>query len=93
MDTIKDDLISVTYSNGVLMVNSIKSIESYYERSQRIDSGRTTAYFNKFRSFVDDCYFQVKITENNSGISKLIDVRFDDEVVTGVSVNATEMKF
>lgn len=93
LDTIKDDLISVTYSNGVLTVNSIKSIESYYERSQRIDSGRTTAYFNKFRSFVDDCYFQVKITENNSGISKLIDVRFDDEVVTGVSVNATEMKF
>ena len=42
---------------------------------------------------MDDCYFQVKITENNSGISKLIDVRFDDEVVTGVSVNATEMKF
>lgn len=48
---IKDDLISVTYSNGVLTVNSIKSIESYYERSQRIDSGRTTAYFNKFRLF------------------------------------------
>ena len=93
LDTIKDDLISVTYSDGVLTVNSIKSIESYYERSQRIDSGRTVAYFNKFRSFVDDCYFQVKITENNSGISKLIDVRFDDEVVTGVSVNATEMKF
>lgn len=93
LDTIKDDLISVTYSDGVLTVNSIKSIESYYERSQRIDSGRTVAYFNKFRSFVDDCYFQVKITENNSGISKVIDVRFDDEVVTGVSVNTTEMKF
>ena len=93
IDSIKDALISVTYSDGVLTVNSIKSIESYCERSQRIDSGRTTAYFNKFRSFVDDCYFQVKITENNSGISKLIDVRFDDEVVTGVSVNATEMKF
>ena len=93
LDTIKDDLISVTYSDGVLTVNSIKSIESYYERSQRIDSGRTVAYFNKFRSFVDDCYFQVKITENNSGISKVIDIRFDDEVVTGVSVNTTEMKF
>ena len=93
LDTIKDDLISVTYSDGVLTVNSIKSIESYYERSQRIDSGRTVAYFNKFRSFVDDCYFQVKITENNSGISKVIDIRFDDEVVTGVSVNTTEMQF
>ena len=44
-------------------------------------------------SFVDDCYFQVKITENNSGISKVIDIRFDDEVVTGVSVNTTEMQF
>ena len=93
LDTIKDDLISVTYSDGVLTVNSIKSIESYYERSQRIDSGRTVAYFNKFRSFVDDCYFQVKITENNSGISKVIDIRFDDEVVTSVSVNTTEMQF
>ena len=93
LDTIKDDLISVTYSDGVITVNSIKSIESYYERSQRIDSGRTVAYFNKFRSFVDDCYFQVKITENNSGISKVIDIRFDDEVVTGVSVDMTEMQF
>ncbi len=93
IDSIKDALISVTYSDGVLTVNSIKSIESYYESSERLDSGRTRGYHNKFRSFVYDYYFQVKITENNSGISKVIDIRFDDEVVTGVSVNTTETQF
>ena len=93
LDSIKDALISVSYSNGKLTVTSIKSIESYYERTSRLDSGRTTAYHNKFRSFVDDCYFQVTIRENTSGLSKVIDIRFSDEVVTGVSVNSSEMVF
>ena len=93
LDSIKDALISVSYSNGKLTVTSIRSIESYYERTSRLDSGRTTAYHNKFRSFVDDCYFQVTIRENTSGLSKVIDIRFSDEVVTGVSVNSSEMVF
>lgn len=93
LDSIKDALISVSYANGKLTVTSKKSIESYYEKTSRLDSGRTTAYHNKFRSFVDDCYFQVTIRENTSGISKVIDVRFSDEVVTGVSVNTPEMVF
>ena len=93
IDSIKDALISVTFSDGVLTVNSIKSIESYYESVQRMDGGRTRAYHNKFRSFVDDCYFKVTVKENASGLTKVLNIRFDDEVVTGVSVNTTEMQF
>ena len=62
-------------------------------RFSRMDGGRTRAYHNKFRSFVDDCYFKVTVKENTSGLTKVLNIRFDDEVVTGVSVNTTEMQF
>lgn len=93
IDSIKDALISVSYSSGKLTVTSIRSIESYYGWTTKLDSGRTTAYHNKFRSFVDDCYFQVTIHENTSGLSKIINIRFSDEFVTGVSISSSEIVF
>ncbi len=93
LDTLKDKFVTVNYSNGVLTVNTLKSIESYYESMQRLDSGRTRAYTNAFRSYATDCYFTVKITEKASGLSETIKIRFDDTVVTGVSVASAEMSF
>lgn len=58
-----------------------------------MDGGRTRAYHNKFRSFVDDCYFKVTIKENSSGLTKVLNIRFDDKVVTGVNVSDTELAF
>ncbi|MBO5009188.1 MAG: hypothetical protein J6D20_00590 [Clostridia bacterium] len=93
LDSLKDEFITVNYADGVITVNTLKSIESYYESMQRLDSGRTRAYTNAFKSYVTDCYFTVKITENNSGISEIIKIHFDDTVVTGVSASASEMTF
>lgn len=93
LDSIKDALITASYANGKLTVNSVKSIESYYASSERLDSGRTRAYHDKFRSFVDDCYFKVTINENTSGLTKVINIRFDDAVVTGVNISNAEMSF
>ncbi len=93
LDSLKDNFISVNYAQGKLTVTTIKSIESYYASTERLDSGRTTGYHDKFRSFVDDCYFNIVITENTSGLTKEIKVRFDDKVVTGVNVSASEMNF
>ena len=93
LDSLKDNFITVSYSQGVLTIKTIKSIESYYSSSQRMDGGRTTAYHDKFRSFVDDCYFKVWVKEETSGLMKEFNVRFDDGVVTGVSLAENELAF
>lgn len=93
LDSLKENFITVSYSAGTLSVTTIKSIESYYASVERLDSGRTRAYNDKFRSFVDDCYFKVWVKENNSGLTKEFNVRFDDAVVTGVNMSDGEMSF
>ncbi len=93
LDSLKDKFITVSYSQGVLSITTIKSIESYYSSSERLDSGRTTAYHDKFRSFVDDCYFNVWVKENTSGLTKEFKVRLDNAVVTGVNMSDGEMSF
>lgn len=93
LDSLKDKFITANYSNGVLTVNTLKTIESYYESMERIDSGRTRYYTNAFKEYASDCYFTVKITETNSGLSETIKIRFDDSVVTSVSTSVSEMTF
>ena len=91
--SLKNKFITINYANGILTVNTLKSIESYYESVDTMDGGRTKAYENIFRSYVTDCYFTVKLTETKSGLSQIIKIRFDETVVAGVGVADTEMKF
>ncbi len=93
LDSLKENFITVSYSAGKLSITTIKSIESYYSSVQRMDGGRTRAYHDKFRSYIDDCYFKVWIKENTSGLTKEFNVRFDDAVVTGVNMNNVELSF
>ena len=93
LDSMKDNFISVSYADGQLTVTTKKSIESYYGRMQKGDGGRTTFYWDKFRSYVDDCYFTVRLEEKTSGLRKDLEIRFDDTIVTGVNVNQAEMQF
>lgn len=93
LDTLKDNFITASIANGVITVNTLKSIESYYSSTQRMDGGRTTAYHDKFRSYVDDCYFTLTVTEPVSGISETVKLRFDDTVVTSVTTNDTQIYF
>ena len=93
LDSLKENFITVSYSGGKLSITTIKSIESYYGSMQRMDGGRTRAYRDKFRSFVDDCYFKVWVKESNSGLTKEFNVRFDDAVVTGVNMSNGEISF
>ncbi len=93
LDSLKDNFISASYADGQLTVTTKKSIESYYSRMQKGDGGRTTFYWDKFRSYADDCYFTVRIEEKTSGLRKDLEIRFDDTIVTGVNVNQTEMQF
>ena len=93
LDSLKDNFISVSYADGKLTVTTKKSVESYYGRMQKGDGGRTTFYWDKFRSYVDDCYFTVRIEEKTSGLRKDLEIRFDDTIVTGVNVDQAEMQF
>ena len=93
LDSLKDNFISASYADGQLTVTTKKSIESYYSRMQKGDGGRTTFYWDKFRSYVDDCYFTVRIEEKTSGLRKDLEIRFDDTIVTGVNVDQAEMQF
>lgn len=93
LDSLKENFITISYSAGKLSITTIKSIESYYSSVQRMDGGRTRAYHDKFRSYVDDCYFKVWIKEITSGLTKEFNVRFDDAVVTGVNMNNVELSF
>ena len=93
LESLKNNFITVNYANGVLTVNTLKSIESYYESVKTMDGGRTKAYDNIFRSYVTDCYFTVKLTESKSGLSKTIKIRFDETVVAGVEMTDSEVLF
>lgn len=93
LDSLKDSFLNVSYADGKITVGTVKSIESYYASVQRADAGRTRIYEDKFHSFVDDCYFQVTVKENTSGLSKTFNIRFDDSLVTGVNMKNTEMEF
>lgn len=93
LDSIKNSFISASYSGGKLSITTIKSIESYYASRKTMDGGRTVAYTDKFRSFVDDCYFKVWVKESNSGLIKEFNVRFDAGVVTAVTISDNVIYF
>ena len=92
LDSLKDKFVNISYANGVLTVNTLKSIESYYASSQKMDGGRTTAYYDKFRSYASDCSFYVTLTAPASGFTKTITFVFDDTIVAGVDTQG-EMQF
>lgn len=96
LSSLVDSFISASYENGSLTITTKQSIESYYESMERLDSGRTRAYTNKFYSYADDesdCYFYVKLSQTSSGVSKIIKFKFDETVVTGVETNKAQVYF
>ncbi len=92
-DSLKDALISASYDSGTLTIKTLSAVEDFYRGTGRMDGGRTIFYEGKFRSYVTDCYFNVTLTERNSGCSKTIKVVYDPGVVTGVNMSQNEMEF
>ena len=92
-DSLKDALISASYANGKLTIKTLSAVEDFYRGTGRMDGGRTIFYEGKFRSYVSECYFNVTLTEQNSGCSKTIKVVYDPGVVTGVNMSQSEMEF
>lgn len=88
-----DNFIELSYSNGVATVTTKKTIDSYYDYITRMDGGRTRLYTDKFHSYVDECYFRLTVTEPISHVSKTIKIIFDDTIVTGVNTNTSQINF
>ena len=92
-DSLKYALISASYDSGTLTIKTLSAVEDFYRGTGRMDGGRTIFYEGKFRSYVTECYFNVTLTERNSGCSKTIKVVYDPGVVTGVNMSQNEMEF
>ena len=92
-DSLKDALISASFANGKLTIKTLSAVEDFYRGTGRMDGGRTIFSEGKFRSYVSECYFNVTLTEQNSGCSKTIKVVYDPGVVTGVNMSQNEMEF
>ena len=92
-DSLKDALISASYESGVLKIKTLSAVEDFYRGTGRMDGGRTIFYEGKFRSYVTDCYFNVTLTERNSGCEKTVKVVYDPGAVTGVNTSVSEMEF
>ena len=88
-----DNFIEVSYSNGVATVTTKKTIESYYEYLTRMDGGRTKLYTNKYHSSVGECYFRLTVTEPVSHVTKTIKITFDSTIVTSVNLSPSEISF
>ena len=94
LDSLKDNFMSVSYADGVLSITTVKTIESYYESMSRIDGGRTRSYTNKFKEYAtDDAYFYIRLDQPDSGLSKLMKIKFDETVVAGVDMNNSQLYF
>ncbi len=94
LETIQDKLMTVSYDNGILTITTIRTIESYYSSTQTLDGGRTTVYNNRFKDYAsDEAYFFIVIKENNSGLQKIMKIKYDENVVTGVNVSSSQINF
>ncbi|MCQ2399932.1 MAG: hypothetical protein MJ072_05455, partial [Clostridia bacterium] len=92
LSTLQSNIIESAYTNNVLTIKVLKSIESYYASTSRLDGGRTISYHDKVKSIVEDCYFTIRIYEPTTGKSKECKLIFDDTIVNGVNVPA-DLKF
>lgn len=94
LQSMTDKFLSASFENGVLNITTFKAVESYYETMERIDGGRTRYYTNKFKEYAsNDAYFYVRLEVQNTGLSKVIKIKFDENVVANVEVNKTEVVF
>lgn len=81
-------------SGSTLTIHGNSSLESYYGGTHVGSDPRSgTFQDNKFKHYVDDnWYFEVKVTETNSGISNTIKVR-PYLTVNNVSLSANNISF
>ena len=81
-------------SGSMLTIHGNSSLESYYGGTHVGSDPRSgTFQDNKFKHYVDDnWYFEVKVTETNSGISNTIKVR-PYLTVNNVSLSANNISF
>lgn len=87
-------LMKASIQGGKLHFDVYSTIQSL-NFQQAYNSARTSYYKYNFESYTDvnkRPYFQIKVTETNTGISQTVNVRIESNV-TGVTLNNSELTF
>lgn len=93
-DILGMQLMNVSIQGGELHFDVYSTIQSL-NFQQAYNSARTSYYKYNFESYTDvnkKPYFQIKVTETNTGISQTVNVRIESNV-TGVTLDNSELTF
>lgn len=84
-------VFAYSISGNTLSIESNATLTSYYSSSQR--SGQMVTYYDSFKAYEDDnWYYELTVTESNSGATQKI--RFRPEVsVSSVTLNNVKIGF
>ena len=94
LSTLVDKFLAVSYSDAVLSITTKKAVESYYEKMERIDAGRTRYYTKKFREYAsDEAYFTIRLSVPGTNANKYLKISFNENVVASVQVSSSEIFF
>ena len=87
-----DSMFTISLTNNVLSIKVNCTLESYLTDQTRVSSSKVQND-NKFYDYVDDnWYYEITVTEINSGLKETIKVR-PVKSVTGVSMSMNEYEF
>lgn len=80
-NTLLSKILTVEASGNYLEITTLAPIEEDYSSQTYLDSYRTKAWHDAFRSYVNDCYIDITVTETNTGLSDTIRVRLEQQEV------------
>ena len=76
-DTLLSKILTVKATGSYLEISTLAPIEEDFGSLRIIDGGRTKAWSDMFRSYVNDCYIEITVTETNTGLSDTIKIRLE----------------
>lgn len=80
-DTLLSKILTVKASGNYLEITTLEPIEEDCGTMTYLDSHRTKSWDDVFRSYVNDCYIDITVTETNTGLSDTIRVRLEQQEV------------
>lgn len=90
---IADAFVEATYADGKLSITTKKTFENYYTEKKSMDGFRRYAYKNKYKETVEDCSISIVIHEKVSNIRASMTIKFDESVVTDISISSPKIEF
>lgn len=90
---IADAFVEASYANGKLSITTKKTFENYYTAKKSIDGFRRYSYTDKYKETVEECSISIVIHEKVSNVRASMTIKFDENVVTGVTITNPTLEF